>query len=88
MQISTVTAGQQVQAIAFTERAIFRAGNSVSGEFPALGPCQFSEWKIGEVKNSARDSSFNLESGKFADLRSIKFTTLKIDSADNGEIEE
>ena len=88
MQISTVTAGQQVQAIAITERTIFRVENSMSGEFATLEPRKFSEWKIARAENLARYTSVNLESGKFTAFQSGKFPTRKIHGADNGEIEE
>ena len=88
MQISTVTAGQQVQAIAITERTISRVENSMSGEFAALEPSKFPEWKIAEAENSVRYGSGNLELGKFTRLQSAEFSTLEIHSAGNGEIEE
>lgn len=88
MQISTVTVGQQVQAVAISERTISRVENSVSGEFGTLRSRKFSEWKIIQAENSARDISVNLPSGKFTNFQLSKFTAPKIQRAENGEIEK
>lgn len=60
----------------------------MSGEFTALGPREFPELKIERAENLGRDASVNLESGKFTAFQSVKFSTLEIHSAENGEIEE